>query len=216
VTLSQRHLAALGAGLVGLVAAAVIAAVLLTQGGGGSKANRNGTAATNQGSPAPVEISGLAGVVPKPLLKNCHEAPTAAGAAATAQCTPPASGSAYFPDGLQISLYASSTALNAAYAALRKANDIGQNYGQCNGVQWGGEGGWAHGPDKPGGRRFCYFEGNVAVLVWTHEKLGQQTHIDLLATARSNGSDHSNLFNWYRFWHHRIGKCDVPNCVARV
>jgi hypothetical protein len=34
--------------------------------------------------------------------------------------------------------------------------------------------------------------------------------------ARSENGDHSSLFNWYRFWHHRIGKCDTPNCVAHV
>jgi hypothetical protein len=34
---------------------------------------------------------------------------------------------------------------------------------------WGGERAWLHGPDKPGGRVFCYFDGNDAVIVWTHE-----------------------------------------------
>jgi hypothetical protein len=73
-----------------------------------------------------------------------------------------------------------------------------------------------HGPEKPGGKQFCYFDGNAAVIVWTHEKLGQPTHIDMIGMARSENGDHSSLFNWYRFWHHRIGKCDTPNCVAHV
>ena len=78
--------------------------------------------------------------------------------------------------------------------------------GRCDGTSWGGEGPWDHGPDKPGGKRFCYFSGNDAVIVWTHEKLGQPNHLDLLAIARQSGGDHARLFNWWRFWHHRIGK----------
>ena len=39
---------------------------------------------------------------------------------------------------------------------------------------------------------------------------------DMIGMARSENGDHSGLFNWFRFWHHRIGKCDTPNCVAQV
>jgi hypothetical protein len=49
---------------------------------------------------------------------------------------------------------------------------------------------WEHGPGKPGGRVFCYFDGDDAVIVWTHERLGQPTHRDMLAIAREGGSDH--------------------------
>jgi hypothetical protein len=38
----------------------------------------------------------------------------------------------------------------------------------------------------------------------------------MIGIVRSNSGDHSRLFNWYRFWHHRIGKCETPNCVAQV
>jgi hypothetical protein len=43
-------------------------------------------------------------------------------------------------------------------------------------------------------------------MVWTHRKLGQATHADILAIAREAGSDHPGLYGWWRFWHHRIGK----------
>jgi hypothetical protein len=140
------------------------------------------------------------------------------GAASTADCKPPATdtGGAYFPDSWQFATYKDAASMREAYNALRTEHDIGQDFGRCSGIEWGGEGSWAHGPDKPGGRRFCYFEGNVAVMVWTHEKLGQDTHVDMLGIAKSGGSDHSRLFNWYRFWVHRIGKCSAPNCVASV
>ena len=61
-------------------------------------------------------------------------------------------------------------------------------------------------PPKPGGQRFCYFDGDDAVIVWTHERLGQANHRDILAVAREGDTDHAALFGWWRFWHHRIGK----------
>jgi hypothetical protein len=220
VTLSGSRLALLVGGLVALVAAAVVAALVLS--GGGEK----NAAATTTGTTTPTATTtqgvtsvavGLAGVVPKPIFKYCTNAAKAPGAAQTVTCSPPAAaGGTYYPNSWQLSLYPSAAALRSAYDALRHNNDIGANFGRCSGIEWGGEAGWAHGPGKPGGREFCYFDGNVAVIVWTHEKLGQPSHIDLLGIARSNGSDHSNLFNWFRFWHHRIGKCAVPDCVARL
>jgi len=77
-----------------------------------------------------------------------------------------------------------------------------------DGTSWGGSGPWVHPgtPPKPGGERFCYFDGDEAVIVWTHKKLGQPTHRDMLAIAREGGTDHAGLFTWWRFWHHRIGK----------
>jgi hypothetical protein len=41
---------------------------------------------------------------------------------------------------------------------------------------------------------------------WTHARLGQPNHRDILAIAREGGSDHSSLTRWWRPWHHRIGK----------
>ena len=55
---------------------------------------------------------------------------------------------------------------------------------------------------------FCYFDGNDAVIVWTHEKLGQANHRDILVEAREGGSDHADLARWWHPWHHEIGKAD--------
>ena len=63
-----------------------------------------------------------------------------------------------------------------------------------------------HGPDKPGGRELCYFDGDDAVMVWTHERLGQSSHKDILVIAREGGSDHARLYLWWQPWHHLIGK----------
>ena len=83
---------------------------------------------------------------------------------------------------------------------------VKENTGRCTSLSWGGEGAWQHGPGKPGGRRFCYFDGNNAVIVWTHERRGQSTHRDVLGIAREGGLDHVRLIGWWAFAHHLIGK----------
>jgi hypothetical protein len=92
--------------------------------------------------------------------------------------------------------------LSVEHAPVRTVPD----QGKCNALTWGGEGPWAHGPGKPGGRRLCYFDGDDAVIVWTHERLGQANHRDILAIAREGGSDHARLFGWWAYAHHLIGK----------
>ena len=148
-----------------------------------------------------------------------------AGAVESVVCRPPAQGTPgrlpFYPDEWEASIFPDEATLDKAYDSLRGRNDIGQNYGSCNGVAWTGEGPWVHNPvggagAKPGGRRFCYFDGNVAVMVWTHGKLGQATHIDMLAVAREGGTDHPALYEWWRFWHHRIGKCPEEGCTASL
>ncbi len=213
VTLTRRHLALIGVGIAALLAAAVAAAVILSGGDDGGTS----AAGTTTSSTVQTTFTGLQGVVPNALFKYCTEATPTPGAAQTVDCAPtPGASGAYYPDSWHFSTYKDAAATSKAYNDLRSANDIGQDFGSCNAVNWGGEGAWLHGPDKPGGRQFCYFEGNVAVIVWTHDKLGQETHIDMIGIARSKGGDHANLFNWYRFWHHRVGKCDVTGCVAQV
>jgi len=97
--------------------------------------------------------------------------------------------------------------VRTAYEAqLLQHAEIKRNTGKCTSLSWGGEGPWQHGPGKPGGRRFCYFDGNDAVIVWTHERRGQVTHRDVLGIARESGLDHVRLIGWWAFAHHLIGK----------
>jgi len=227
VALTTRRLVVLGIALAALLAAAVLGAVLLS-GGDDDPAAGGGTTApgTTQGSqPAAAgpetATAGLASLVPNTIFKDCEvDASPSPGAVESASCGPPADPAArtlpFYPDNWQVSIYPSAAQLNAAYNDLRSERDIGSDFGRCNAVTWGGEAEWLHGPQKPGGRQFCYFEGNVAVIVWTHGKLGQASHIDTLGVARAGGSDHASLFNWYRFWHHRIGKCPQTDCVAQL
>jgi hypothetical protein len=97
--------------------------------------------------------------------------------------------------------YGRSTPINARRMAAPDS-------GHCTRFSWGGEGAWLHGPGQPGGREFCYFDGDDAVIVWMHERLGQETHRDILAVAREGGSDHAGLALWWKPWHHLIGKAN--------
>src|SRR4029450_8051745 len=63
-------------------------------------------------------------------------------------------------------------------------------------------------PPKPGGRILCYFDGDDAVAVWTHERLGQPTHRDILGIAREGGTDHARLYSWWSRAHHLVGEAE--------
>ena len=157
----------------------------------------------------PTELApdaGLDAIVPAELWADCQLQTVAEPTATeTAVCLPQGGN----PDRWEISSYPNGATLAAAYEGeLRRREDIERDKGKCNAFSWGGERQWMHGPDKPGGRTFCYFDGDDAVIVWTHERLGQATHRDVLAIAREGGSDHARLTHWWRPWHHLIGKAN--------
>jgi class 3 adenylate cyclase len=192
------------AALVTIVAAATAVGVVLLTAGNDPGPTAGGAAPQLPGSPKETIATNLASVVPAAVWKDCHLQPVpSARAVETAACVP-ASG---VPDRWEISRYRSGAALAAAYRSeLGRRTDIRPNKGRCNAFIWGGEYAWQHGPGKPGGHVFCYFDGNDAVIVWTHERRGQPTHQDILVIAREGGSDHAGLTRWWRPWHHVIGK----------
>ncbi|HEY1358840.1 MAG TPA: adenylate/guanylate cyclase domain-containing protein [Thermoleophilaceae bacterium] len=197
--------------IVALIAAGTAALVVFlttNDHGEGSRASPPALTTGGQTTPltpaAPVSNPRLPQLVPAELWKDCRLQTVAdPGALQTAVCLPPRG----IPDRWQISEYPNGSALADAYAAqLANHPAIKRDTGKCNAFVWGGEGPWQHGPGKPGGRVFCYFEGDDAVAVWTHARLGQSSHRDILAIARESGSDHATLTRWWRPWHHRIGK----------
>ena len=201
-----------------LVAAATAATVVYlttgdhTEGGNASNTATTTTATTNNAvlpGQAPVEAAlaadaGLDAIVPAEIWKDCRlQTVPEQAAIQTAVCLP-AQG---IPDRWEISSYRNGEDLKAAYdAELGRHANIERGTGRCNAFVWGGEFEWLHGRDRPGGRAFCYFDGNDAVIVWNHERLDQPTHRDVLITAREGGSDHVGLTRWWRPWHHLIGK----------
>jgi class 3 adenylate cyclase len=196
-------------GIVALIAAATAAGIVYLTSGDGPEAGTASPPAAPADPAAPQRMggrSGLAALVPLQIWKDCKVLPVPNPRAdQTAACVP-AQG---MPDRWEISRYPNGLALAAAYRSeLGKRTDIHRNSGKCNAFVWGGEREWQHGVGKPGGRVFCYFDGNDAVIVWTHERLGQPTHRDVLMIAREGGSDHPGLTRWWRPWHHQIGKTE--------
>ena len=175
--------------------------------GGASLTTTETDGGAQPGSPIEVALArdaGLNAIVPSAIWADCRlqtvPEPTAL---QTAACIP-AGG---MPDRWEISSFDDDADLATAYEAeLRRREEVTRDSGRCNAFIWGGERQWLHGRDKPGGRTFCYFDGNDAVIVWTHQRLDQPTHRDILVVAREGGSDHVGLTRWWRPWHHLIGK----------
>lgn len=188
--------------LVVLIAAVTAASVVyLTAGDGdGNRVSPRAPAAQ-----AASIAKGLESVVPPALWERCSlQTVPEPDADETAVCLP-ARG---IPDRWEISAYPNGVALERAYEKELARHKARPNRGECSALSWGGEREWLHGPDKPGGRYFCYFDGNDAVIVWTHRRLDQPSHRDILVTAREDGSDHAGLTDWWNPWHHRIGKAN--------
>jgi class 3 adenylate cyclase len=198
-----------GLGLIVVLIAAVTATavVYLT---GGNQGEPGAAAPGSETGSKDARRASVIALMPAGLAQNCIKQPAAnVGAVETAVCIQPAGGRASFtPDRWEVSIYPSGPALRAAYEGERSRRDLAPGQGRCNRLTWGGEGAWSHGPGKPGGRRLCYFDGNDAVILWTHERLGQPTHRDVLAIAREGGSDHANLTSWWGYAHHLIGKVE--------
>jgi serine/threonine-protein kinase len=147
--------------------------------------------------------TGLEQLVEPTLFRSCTvDATPRFGASESASCGRPSDlpPGRFYPESVDLAVFDSAPALKAAYDEQRQNLGIGQDYGRCTGRAWNGEGNWEHTDGKPAGRRFCQQAGNVFVIVWTHDKLGQPTHKDFLGIAR--GADHPRLFNWWDFWHH--------------
>jgi class 3 adenylate cyclase len=194
--------------LAAVIAAATAAGVVyLTAGGSPQGGNASPPLQAGAGPSTPptgTRAVTAATIVPAGLWKDCKlQAVPDPTAVETAVCVPGAGP----PDRWQLSTYKNSAQLAAAYNAELRLHYKGKrDGGTCNQLSWGGEHEWLHGPGKPGGRMFCYFDGNDAVIVWTHARRGQPTHRDILGIAREGGSDHVSLTNWWRPWHHIIGK----------
>jgi class 3 adenylate cyclase len=195
-----------------LIAAATAAAVVYLTGGNSGETSSGatptgGTTTTQSETVREAPASDVKALIPPGLRKTCvKQSVPDIGAASTAICLPPSEGGGFYPDRWQLSIYPNGTAVKAAYEDQLRNSGIARNSGKCTSLSWGGEGPWEHGPGKPGGRRFCYFDGDDAVIVWMHERFGQPDHRDVLAIAREGGSDHVRLIGWWAFAHHLIGK----------
>ena len=215
-----------------ILAAALVAAVAVfaltrdSHSTAGSTTNgttgTTGTATTTTTTPA-AAAPGLAGVVLKDVWDKCQVSATPQeGAVQSAVCRRPANATAFFPDRVDLYIYANGAAQKKAFEAFRasdpKSAALVAGQGGCSNVSWNGYGRWRHTDGKPGGQRFCYTDGaNDAIIVWTHDRLGTPSHLDFVGVARLRGrGTESSLFSWWNFWHSRLGKCALPGCEAHL
>jgi class 3 adenylate cyclase len=196
-------------GLTAAVAAITAGAVVYLTGGNDSPpqvpaAAAEGTDETADGG-QPQAV--LASLIPDSIWESCDVQPVPdPGAEQTAVCVDEGGGEQ--PDRWSVSVFPNAKKLYDAYEAIRESHHIGTDQGICTNLGWGGERAWEHGPGRPGGRKLCYFEGNDAVVIWTHERLDQPDHRDILVSAREGGGDHASLYEWWRPIHHEIGKLE--------
>jgi hypothetical protein len=111
------------------------------------------------------------------------------------------------PNRFQFSFYPGSRDLLRAYG-----RELARARGAATLVKCGsapaGERAWTHPTGKRGGRFFCYQDASGAfVIVWTHEKLGSQDHVDMLGTATEPGRAPTIVGGWWNSLNDSIGKC---------
>jgi serine/threonine-protein kinase len=204
-TVSRKRLG-IAAAIVALGIVGAVLAVVLSSGGGDSAASTQTT--TQQTTPqatGPVPpVSLLAALMPTGIASECKTQPSASyGAVETELCHPPANAPTSFPQAFSFSFFRSRGALRRAYAGVKSALAVGF----CGDTR--GEKAWIHlSTGKTGGVRVC---GNTAsgdsMIVWTHEKLGNFDHVDMLGVARTPNRG-ANLFrSWWGAVKDDVGKC---------
>jgi serine/threonine-protein kinase len=184
-----------------LIGGGIAAALLLTGGDDNGGPAGNGGTGTGTGNATLLSV-----VIPTQVAKTCQAA-TASRTVEAYKCTPASGANARVPDDLELTFYDSAALLETAYANAKKESGVDETEGRCNQTHFQGEGTWEHPDGNEGGRRFCYVA-NDSVIVWTHEKLGSTTHVDMLGIAREPGRGvTSGLFTWWRSLRDAIGKC---------
>jgi predicted Ser/Thr protein kinase len=192
----RRVIAAALAGAAVLAAAVVIPILVFT---GGNNTTASGT------TPSTL----LAVLVPTEIARDCTAtAKPSSGVIEFDSCRAAEDAPASQPDAFDLTFYANAGRLERAYqAALKEADTGGNRITNCSATA--GEKVWIHvATGKRGGRRICYLDkaGNFIVL-WTHEKLGSDDHVDMLGNARQAGRAPTIFRSWWNSVNDFIGKC---------
>jgi serine/threonine-protein kinase len=190
---------------IGLVALAVVLGLVLLGGGDDEpSASPAPPPATGGGPPPASEPQTLLEVlVPSQIAAACTTASSPAGRAAESEaCLPPEQATPAYPDDLKLDFFKNASTLDAAYSAAQEGVELAR----CGLTL--GERVWIHeATGKRGGRRFCYVDADGAfVVVWTHEKLGSDDHVDMLGVAREPGRA-PTTFQWWEGLKDSLGKC---------
>ncbi len=205
----SRLVAVTLAGAAALAVAVAVAIVVFTGGDDNTSSATSpggGTSTTTSPQAASTLLSVL---VPTQIARDCISTPKPSrGVVESESCRPPEGASEAQPDGFELTFYPSARGLERAYqSTLEQAGTGGNRITKCGATT--GERVWIHqATGKRGGRRFCYLDaqGNF-VVVWTHEKLGSDDHVDMLAQATQEGRAPTIFASWWNAVNDFIGKC---------
>ena len=205
--------AAVAAGI--LVLAGVTALVVsLTGDDGGTNAAVPPTTTSGSGKGADGPL--LTVLAPTQVAKTCSAEPAGSpGVLESDRCKASANAPSSDPDEVDLFFYRTAPGLKAAYASAKSTIKPSS----CGGS--GGESVWIHPTTgKTGGQRVCGIDPQGRfTIVWTHEKLGSEDHVDMLGMAREPGRS-PTITTWWRSLNGFLGKCrpQIPlhTCVATI
>jgi tRNA A-37 threonylcarbamoyl transferase component Bud32 len=209
----NRRKLLIAGGILAVVLAAVLIPLLAFSGGKSSSAEGTTpttTAAQSGGTTGGATPATLLSVLaPSQVAKECTpQNNRAKDALETNLCMSTPRDPTSQPDQFQFSFYRSSQALLHAYGqVLKQARGTNGAVVGCGSAP-PGERPWLHPTGKRGGRFFCYQDkkGNF-IIVWTHEKLGSDDHVDMLGTATEPGRAPTIVGGWWNSLNDSIGKC---------
>ncbi len=158
----------------------------------------------------------LESVVPVEIWESCElTEPTTPDAIVAAACDLSSTLRGSPPESLELMLFPDDSSLAAAYETLKSehARARERDTGRCNLNTWDGERQWNHGPDRLGGRNFCYLEGgDNATMVWMHVRRGQDDHEQTLLIAQQGNLTFKNLRRWWDANVDEIGRRECAGC----
>jgi len=173
-----------------VIAGAIVGAVLAFSGGSSSKSSSGKT--TSNGTPTTLRDA----LLPTGIAKNCEVQSTPdKGAVETDTCSSPASAPSAYPDSFTLNFFSSPSVRQTAYDDAKK----GVRILNCGGVP--GQSNWVHQSDgKLGGVVVCGIDKKTgdSTIVWTHEKRGNPTHVDMVGVALEPGRGTSMYRSWWR------------------
>jgi tRNA A-37 threonylcarbamoyl transferase component Bud32 len=172
-----------------LIIGGIVGAVLALTGGSSNKSSSGNTT-----SNAPTTLRDA--LLPTGVARYCKVQSTAEkGAVETDTCSSPASAPSAYPDKFTLSFYPSASARKAAYEQAKK----GVRVLNCGGVS--GQSKWVHQADgKTGGLVVCGIDKQTgdSTIAWSHEKLGNPTHVDMVGIALEPGRGTSMFRSWWK------------------
>ncbi|MGZ8687592.1 MAG: protein kinase domain-containing protein, partial [Gaiellaceae bacterium] len=209
--------AALVAGIAAIVGVTVL--VMSVTGDDDKQATATTQPDTGTGSTTTAVPAGslLDVVAPSEIASACAKSRVPAkDAVETNVCTTPDNAPAARPDEFELSFFKDAKSLQAAYTAAQS----GLQPARCGDAE--GERVWIHtSTGKTGGHRACFIDlKSRFVILWTHEKLGSEDHVDTLGIAREPGRAPTAFAGWWSSVNDFLGKCRqqvaLHTCLATI